>query len=190
MKANQWRRRGREDSIRDVTEQDLLAVHAINEESVPAMNSLSVRRLRWFLREAEYFRIAQVRSQAAGFLICMAPEAPYASPNFRWLNERYRDFLYIDRVAVAAGFQRCGIGTALYRDASRMAADRFRMFAAEVNVRPMNERSLRFHRLLGFEAVGVQDHGYVKVQYLVRPLPLQAASSGRCRCSGENPVSA
>lgn len=179
MKENTRRRRACEASVRDVTEQDLPAVQTINEESVPAMNSLSVRRLRWFLREAEYFRVAESRSQVAGFLICMAPEAPYASPNFRWLNERYRNFLYIDRVAVASRFQRCGIGSALYQDASRKARDRFRMFAAEVNVRPRNERSLRFHRLLGFKAVGEQDHGYVKVRYLVRPLPLQTAPSGR-----------
>ena len=163
---------GRPVPIRDVSEGDLPAVQEINEESVPAMNSLALARLAWFRQVAVYFRVAELDSQVAGFLICLAPEAPYDSPNFCWLKERYQDFLYIDRVSVSSGFQRRGIASALYRDAASDVSDRFRMFAAEVNIRPRNADSLRFHDRLGFEAVGEQDHGYVKVRYIVRPLPL------------------
>ncbi len=136
------------------------------------MNSLSLERVAWFAEQAECFRVAELDLQVAGFLICLAPEAPYDSPNFQWLNARYRDFLYIDRVAVSSKFQRRGIGGALYRDASAAASARFRLLAAEVNLRPRNEESLLFHQRFGFEPVGSQDHGYVKVQYMVRPLPL------------------
>lgn len=136
------------------------------------MNSLSLERLAWFAQEAEYFRVAEFDSQVAGFLVCLPPEAPYDSPNFRWLHARYRDFLYIDRVAVSSKFQRRGIASALYRDASAAAGDRFRLLAAEVNLKPRNEESLLFHQRFGFESVGSQDHGHVEVQYMVRPLPL------------------
>lgn len=158
--------------IRDVSAADLPAVLALNEQSVPSMNSLTMERMRWFADTAEYFRVAEISGSMAGFLICMAPEAPYRSPNFRWLQERYRDFLYIDRVAVSTQFRRRGIAGALYRDAAGTASSRYQMLACEVNLRPRNPESLRFHERYGFESVGTQDHGDVEVEYMIRPLPL------------------
>jgi hypothetical protein len=158
-------------SLRDVTERDLEAICSLNERSVPAVNSLSLKQLRWFMRKAEYFRLAECSSRIAGFLLCLAPEADYDSPNFRWLNERYDGFLYIDRVAVDPSFHRRGIAKALYLDAATTVGDRFRMIACEINIRPKNDASLEFHDRLGFRPVGTRDHGYVEVQYMVRPLP-------------------
>lgn len=157
--------------LRDVAAEDLEAVWRINERAVPAVNSLSRERLQRFAREAEYFRVAECCSQVAGFLLCLAPEADYDSPNFRWLNERYDGFLYVDRVAVDQRFHGRGIARALYLDAAARVRDRFRMIACEVNLRPRNDASLSFHERLGFRPVGTRDHGYVEVQYMVRDLP-------------------
>lgn len=158
--------------IRDVAGPDLEAVLALNEQAVPAVNSLTLDRLRWFAREAAYFRVAAAAGRLAGFLICLPPEADYASPNFRWLSARYADFLYIDRIAVAPEFHRRGVAGALYRDAAASASSRYRRLACEVNTRPRNDASLAFHERFGFRAVGSQDHGSVRVRYFVRPLPL------------------
>lgn len=158
--------------IRTVTQADLETVRRINDLSSPAMNSLGLERLEWFVKEAAYFRVAEFGRQIAGFLICLRPEARYASPNLRWFNERFGDFLYIDRVAVEPSFRRRGVASALYRDAIRTAAHRYRMLACEVNVRPLNRRSLAFHHSQSFEAVGSQDHGDIRVQYMVKALPL------------------
>ncbi len=153
-------------------EADLAAVHRLNQEAVPAVNSLAPDRLAWLAGESVYFRVAVIGGDVAGFLICLPPEAPYDSPNFGWLKVRYEDFLYIDRVAVSSRYHRRGVARALYRDAASSGGDRYRLLAAEVNTRPRNEGSLRFHASMGFEPVGSQDHGSVKVRYLVRPLPL------------------
>ncbi len=158
--------------LRDVTERDLDNVLHLNERSVPAVNSLSGERLRKLKREAEYFRLAECSSRIAGFLLCLAAGADYDSPNFRWLSERYEDFLYIDRVAVAPGFHRRGIARALYGDAAAACSERFRLIACEVNLRPRNDASLAFHERLGFLPVGTWDHGRVEVQYMARALPL------------------
>ena len=158
-------------SLRNVAAGDLEAVWRINQRCVPAVNSLSLERLQRFTREAQYFRVAEYSSQIAGFLLCLAPEADYNSPNFRWLNERYDDFLYIDRVAIESAFQGLGIAKALYLDAAEAVGDRFRTIACEVNLRPRNDASLKFHERLGFRSVGTRDHGYVEVQYMVRELP-------------------
>ena len=157
--------------LRDVTEPDLEAIWHINERSVPAVNSLSPERLRWFTSEAEYFRVAECSSQIAGFLLCLAPEADYDSPNFLWLKQRFDDFLYIDRVAVDLSFHRRGIAKALYLDAAASVGERFRMIACEVNLRPRNDASLTYHERLGFQPVGTRDHGFVEVQYMTRALP-------------------
>ncbi len=158
--------------IRTVAQADLETVRAINDLSIPAMNHLTLDRLEWFVGEAAYFRVAEFGPQIAGFLICLQPKARYASPNLRWFNERFEDFLYIDRVAVEPSFRRCGVASALYRDAVRTAAGRSRMLACEVNVRPPNHQSLAFHHKQAFEAVGSQDHGDIRVQYMVKALPL------------------
>ena len=158
-------------AIRDVTCADLPTVLAINEQPVPAVNSLSWGRMDCFARVAAYFRDAQIGPELAGFLICLAPEADYPSPNLRWLNERCMDFLYIDRVAVTPALHRRGVARALYRDAAGAAEERFHQIACEVNVRPPNPQSLALHARLGFQALGFQDHGSVKVQYMIRPLP-------------------
>lgn len=157
--------------LRDVTEPDLEAIWHINERSVPAVNSVSLERLCWFTSEAEYFRVAECSSQIAGFLLCLAPEADYDSPNFLWLKQRFDDFLYIDRVAIDLSFHRRGIAKALYLDAAATVGERFRMLACEVNLRPRNDASLEYHERLGFQPVGTKDHGYVEVQYMTRALP-------------------
>ena len=71
-----------------------------------------VRRLRGVFSSGREFR------SIAGFLICMAPEAPYRSPNFLWLLERYRDFSTLTALpsrhsSVAAGLLEPCIATPL-----------------------------------------------------------------------------
>lgn len=158
-------------TLRDVAERDLEAVLRLNEGAVPAVNSLSLMKLSMLQGEAAYFRLAECSSQLAGFLLCFAPGAAYGSPNFRWLSERYQDFLYIDRVAVEPSFQGRGIARALYLDAAETCGARLSAIACEVNLRPRNDASLAFHDRLGFRPVGTQDFGSVQVQYLLRALP-------------------
>ena len=147
---------------------DLEAVYSINEASVPAMNSIRLEDLEWFQQNAVYFRVALSDGEVAGFLICLAPQADYDSPNLRWLNERYREFLYIDRIAVGSGFQRRGLGQSLYDDALSFARGEYELLACEVNIRPRNQQSIDFHEAYGFEVVGTQDNGYVEVQFMVK----------------------
>ena len=155
--------------FRDAGVEDLPAVRAINEESVPAMNSLPPEQFAWFLEQASYFRVAAVDGEVAGFLICLHAQAEYDSPNFRWLKRRCGHIFYIDRIAIGRKFRRRGLGRALYRDAETSAvAAGYELIACEVNLRPRNRESLDFHIAYGFEAVGSQDNGYALVQFMVK----------------------
>lgn len=143
--------------IRDARDADLAAIHALNQAEVPAVGDIGRERLEWFLRVAAGLRVAELDGRMAGFLLGLGPGLDYASPNYRWFSERYRDFYYIDRLAVDPAFRRRGVASALYADAERIAAAAGApRLACEVNLRPRNGASLALHARLGFEEVGRQ----------------------------------
>ncbi len=89
------------------------------------------------------------------FLLAFDEKPADISPNFDWFAARYADFVYIDRVVVAASAHGQGLGKALYErlfDEAKAAG--FRRIACEVNLDPPNPGSLAFHERMGFEVVG------------------------------------
>lgn len=159
--------------VRDVAGDDLAAVHALNVASLPAVSEVSVEGFRWFLEVADYFRLVEIDGELAGFLLGLRPGRPYDSLNYRWFNERYRDFCYIDRLAVDDRFRRRGVASALYADFERHArALDAPLLACEVNLEPPNEVSLAYHAHHGFIEVGQQDteSGRKRVSLMVKTL--------------------
>lgn len=142
-------------SVRPISTADLDGVLALNQAHVPAVGSLDRPALERLSGQAETAILAEVGDALAGFLVALPPGADYHSPNYRWFSDRYEDFVYVDRLAVAADRQRSGIGHALY-DAVE-AATTAALLCCEVNLRPRNDASLRFHDRRGFRAVGEQD---------------------------------
>ena len=141
----------------DVTESDLADVLALNEASLPHVSSMDIEEARWFAANAYYFRIAQFDGQFAGFLIGLRPGIDYSSENYRWFCENYRDFGYIDRVAVAASARRQGVASKLYDDFANALRGEVDVITCEVNIRPANETSMRYHELQGFQQVASQE---------------------------------
>lgn len=143
--------------LRDCAENDLDSVLSLNEAAVPAMNSLTVDEMRWFIEHAAYFRVAETGGEVAAFLIGLREGLDYASLNYRWFTQRFETFAYIDRVAVHARARRHGLASRLYDDfAARCASDSGKL-VCEVNLRPANDGSVRFHEGYGFRQVGTQE---------------------------------
>jgi len=159
-------------TIRDVEASDLDAVLGLNEAVVPAVNSLVPDQMRWFFDHAPYFRVIDIGGQIGSFLIGLRPGLGYASPNYRWFSERYDDFGYVDRVAVADHARRLGLASRLYSDFTASLPDSVTIMTCEVNIRPRNDGSMRFHERLGFERVGTQqiDEGRKEVALLAQQL--------------------
>ena len=89
------------------------------------------------------------------FLLAFDQKPADLSPNFDWFAARLADFVYIDRVVVAAAAHGQGLGKALYErlfDEARVAG--FRRITCEVNLDPPNPGSLAFHDRMGFVAMG------------------------------------
>lgn len=156
--------------VRPMHRDDLDPVLALNEANVPAVGPLGRSGLERLVHLAETAVVVETAGGLGGFAIALPPGVDYASPNYRWFSDHYHDFVYLDRVAVAAPHQRRGMGRALY-DAVESATDAGRI-CCEVNIRPRNEPSLLFHAERGFEPVGEQDTdgGAKRVVLLVRPL--------------------
>ena len=143
--------------IRDITPADLSAIPDLNDPEVPHVNAMTEAMLERFVREATYFRVAIDNKALVGFLIGLTPGADYDSPNYHWFTQRYERFIYIDRIVVAAPARGQGLGQAFYTDLGNFSRGAARLLACEVNIRPSNEESLRFHRHCGFEEVGRQE---------------------------------
>ncbi len=157
-------------TIRDLLPADIDAATAINNANTPAVGEATAEHLAHLLDESVIALAAIApRGELAGFCIVLGPGADYGSVNYRWFTERYDDFIYLDRVAVAETARNAGVGTALYAEVERRAGAPW--FLLEVNLRPRNDGSLRFHHRHGFAEVGQLETDYgTLVSLLAKPL--------------------
>ena len=149
--------------LRPYVPDDLATVHSINQGEVPAVGTATPEGLANLAAQSTIALVAELDGETAGFCLVLAPGADYGSVNYRWFSDRYDDFVYLDRVAIAPAFQRRGVGRALYTEVERLARERHPTathFTLEVNLRPRNDRSLAFHAELGFVEVGRQETDY------------------------------
>lgn len=163
-------------SFRTVRADDLPTIHAINQAEVPAVGSETADSITHIVDQSIIALAAEAdgAGTAVGFCLVLGPGADYGSMNYRWFSDRFDDFIYLDRVAIAPSHQARGIGGAMYAEVERLTRDvrpTATHFTLEVNLRPRNDGSLRFHRRLGFAEVGqlAGDDGKL-VSLMAKPL--------------------
>lgn len=158
-------------AIRDVREQDLDQVLALNNSAGPGILPIDAARLRQLYDVAAYFRVAEIDGHLAGLLIAMAPDADYESPNFTWFASRYDDFVYVDRIVIARAYRGLGLGRVFYADVQSYAEVRSPLLCCEVFLDPRDDVSVLFHGTYGFKEEGQQTlpSGH-RVSLLVKPL--------------------
>ena len=144
--------------VRDATPADFPAIIAMNDAAVPNVNAFRPGYFEWLREHAAYFRVAVDDEGVAGFVLCLASGGDYWSENYLWFAERYEHFLYLDRVVVAERARGRGVGAALYADLHAWCAGRYPRVTLEVNLRPPNEGSVRFHERMGYERVGLREY--------------------------------
>jgi predicted GNAT superfamily acetyltransferase len=142
--------------LRPISSADLPELLTVNNAAVPNVNELDAGRFAELVGLAELATVATDGDTLLGFVLAMAEGAGYDSANYLWFSARYPRFLYVDRVIVAETGRGAGTGTALYKAVFDHAGPGVPV-TCEVNVRPPNEGSMRFHRRHGFAEVGRQD---------------------------------
>lgn len=145
--------------VTDLDEADLEAVLVLNNAAVPATSPLDLPGLTGLWSMASYALAVHIDGHegVAGFCLNLDPGADYNSLNYRWFSERYESFTYLDRIVVHPDLRNRGIGARIYADLEQRIAGRVPWLFCEVNVKPMNAASLRFHHRIGFAEVGRQD---------------------------------
>jgi uncharacterized protein len=99
--------------------------------------------------------LSQVIRPDLGFLITFIETADYQSPNFLWFKQTMRNFVYVDRIVVAAQARGQGLARNFYENLFEIAAAKgFERVVCEVNSDPPNPVSDKFHAALGFIPVG------------------------------------
>ncbi len=136
---------------------DLPHIHNLNQDALPAVSSITLNDMTQFLEMADYFRIIRVKTNIAGFLLALAPGKDYHSPNYKWFEKKYSQFMYIDRIVIDPSFQGMGLGRAFYDDLKIFSQRYTPIITCEVNLKPKNEGSLLFHKKYGFEQMGTQE---------------------------------
>lgn len=143
--------------LRSIDGVDIAAITALNNAAVPNVNALTEAALSDLVGKSEFARVAVGDEAVLGMILVFAPGAAYESLNYQWFEARYPDFLYVDRVIVAPQARGLGIGNMLYDALDGFAQGRAGRIACEVNERPPNPGSMRFHERLGFRTVGSQE---------------------------------
>ena len=132
--------------------QRILDINAAEEEKTSRIDIARITQLdSW----SSYHRVVVVEDEVVGFLLVMSEASKYDGDNFRWFVERYRRFLYIDRIVIDRAFTRRGVGSALYGDLIQFAVIQgWSKLCCEINVSPPNPVSHAFHARFGFKEVG------------------------------------
>lgn len=164
-------------SIRPFLPGDLSHLLSINNAAVPAVSEVTAEELLDLIDQALVCLVAVVDDAPAGFLLCIGTGADYASPNYKWISENVPEFAYTDRISVDEDRRGLKIGEKLYQALFQIYAGTGRSFVCEVNTRPPNPGSLRFHNRLGFEEIGTADHGEKAVVYLSKK-PIEGEPGG------------
>ena len=130
---------------------DLGEAWRINQANVPAVGDETMTSFREIFEVSSVSLVVETDSQIAGFCMVLPPGTTYDSPNYLYFCDKFTSFAYLDRVAFDKGHRGKGFGAALYREVeSRLDVDHLTL---EVNVKPRNEGSLRFHAREGFVEV-------------------------------------
>ena len=156
---------------------DVARLHDINEAAVPGVGTLGREPFEDLVANtSDVTFVALLDGRIEGFVMGLIEGRDYASLNYQWLSERYKDFAYVDRIAVAASARGLRIGAALYSAMVSHYEGRRDILLAEVNLAPPNPGSLRFHQRHGFVRVGERwdDKGGKGVVYLARNLAVRS----------------
>ena len=150
----------------DYDENYVSDIYIINQDNVPEVGSLdSIDQQKKLLSVSSYHSILLEDDELIGFAICFRESRPYWSENYKYFENKLDRFLYVDRIAIRNDYRRQGHAKRMYEDIFDFAGQDGLIVTAEVNTKPANQGSIRFHEYMGFKEVGVRSFDDHDVAY-------------------------
>ncbi len=128
----------------------------INNEAVPDIGALNLVKAQWLVEHLMMPGLVLLDGQAAGIIVVLSDSCGYDSDYYRWFTDRYKNFLYIDRVVIAAWARGQGVAKQIYQAVERIAEERDLAIVADVHSEPPNVASLNLHLATGYEVIGTE----------------------------------
>ena len=153
---------------RELTQYDVDSIWLINEQGLPGTGKVTSLEISHLLELSTFSLGVFSNNELLGFVICLSPGTDYGSLNYAWFNNKYDQFIYVDRIAVATDYRNRGIGSLLYQEVISYSNQHSIPIAAEVNLNPPNPGSMRFHERFQFEEVGILHHEEKSVAMLLK----------------------
>ena len=150
----------------DYDENYVSDIYIINQDNVPEVGSLdSIDQQKKLLSVSSYHSILLEDDELIGFAICFRESRPYWSENYKYFENKLDRFLYVDRIAIRSEYRRQGHAKRMYEDIFNFAYQDELTVTAEVNTKPANQGSIRFHEYMGFKEVGARSFDDHDVAY-------------------------
>jgi len=143
--------------VRNIEINDVARVLEINNANTPGVSELTLSELETDIKNCLHaLAIENEQGKVCAFCITFAPDASDAGANHRWFADRFESFVYLDRIAIDPAYQNLGLGVLLYQSVEQQMIDsgQHSLLCCEVNLKPPNSGSLRFHHRIGFTEVG------------------------------------
>ena len=102
--------------IEQATKNDLKSILFLNQDSIPAVSSSNLEMMKHFLIICDYFKVCKINGKIICFLNALLPSKDYKSEHYKWFNERYKSFIYVDRIILNKSYQNQGYGIVFYDD--------------------------------------------------------------------------
>ena len=155
--------------LRELQNEDIYEIWEINEQGLPGTGKVNHDEIEALLVISELAIGVFENSKLLGFVICLLPGTNYGSLNYSWFNEKYDEFIYVDRIAVSQTHRNQRIGSLIYQKVVDYSKQHNLPIAAEVSLVPPNPGSMRFHHRFGFTEVGILEHESKSVTMMLRP---------------------
>lgn len=140
--------------IRDTKPTDFSEIKRLNDEFVHFTSPMDMARIAQLDELGFYHKVICEDGIVLGFLLAMTDDCVYDSDNYRWFNQRFNQFAYIDRVVIDTLHHGRRLGQQLYKNLFEFAQQKdINTVCCEYNLVPANPNSAIFHMQLGFKEV-------------------------------------
>ncbi len=138
-------------TIRPIDQRDHDTIIELNQNALEGVSPLDHESLSLLVKQADQALVLDDGGDVAGFVITLPTGSVYDSSRYEWFEDRLADYVYLDRIVVAATHRRQGVASRLY-DAVEGE------LPVALEVYDTNAPSLAFHRRRGYEQVGELEH--------------------------------